>query len=113
MSLILIDDPDPDSAEATALLLMSWGFEVEHVKALDNAVDIAAPDLLLLCHGKGVDGRDTVGQLRTIFGRQLPAIALALRPVEMSEFRRVLLKPVEPSVLLRALRESLAATGTS
>jgi PAS domain S-box-containing protein len=117
---ILVADDNTDVVESLALLLRVNGHEVETARDGLEAVELAArfrPDLVLMDIGMPkLDGYAACRRIRqSPWGKDLVIIALTgwgqdddRRKAEEAGFNARLVKPVEPSALLRLLTGSQA-----
>ncbi len=111
---LLVVDDEPDSARALARLLRFWGHEVEVAHDARSALEGAErtrPEVVFLDLGMpGADGFEVAGRLRDLGGEGLRLVALTghardddRRRTEAAGFDGHLVKPVDPSELVRLL----------
>lgn len=122
---VLVVDDDHDSADCLALLLQAAGHTVAVARdgqaALERA-EVFAPDVMLLDIGlPRLDGYEVCRRLRAQpWGRQMHVVALTgwgqeddRRRTREAGFDRHLVKPVDPTALLRALATPGGITGAA
>jgi CheY-like chemotaxis protein len=115
---ILVVDDHPDAKEMAALVLAHHGAQVTTAGSAAEALSVlpnAAPDLLVVDLGMPeVDGFSLIREVRAGDGHFSRAPAIALTAYARDEDRRAALaagfqlhlaKPVEPRVLVRAVRQ--------
>jgi signal transduction histidine kinase len=111
---LLVVDDEPDSARALARLLRYWGHEVGVAHDAHSALDEARrtrPEVVFLDLGMpGADGFEVARRLRDLAGEALRIVALTghardedRRRTEAAGFAGHLVKPVDPSELVRLL----------
>ena len=115
---VLVADDNVDAADTTALLLQSLGCEVTVVYDGESALREAErlrPEIVLLDLGmKGLDGYDVCRQIRAqSWGMAMTLVALSgwsreedRRRTAKAGFDLHLGKPVNPSVLIDAVRDA-------
>jgi CheY-like chemotaxis protein len=113
---VLIIDDDADNATSLALLLQISGYEAEAAccgTAAERAVRCRPPDVLFIDLGlPSEDGYAVAKRLRPLFAAKPLLVALtghateAFRKRSLEEgFDHHLLKPAEPTAILRLLRD--------
>lgn len=117
--LLLVDDDDA-VRNATGLLLSLEGFTVMSAAGLGDALaqcsEHGRPDLVVSDYHleKDVTGTQVLEQIRRLYGRDIPAIFVTGDTSQIELPRRgealtqLLRKPVEPEILLRAIRMAVA-----
>jgi PAS domain S-box-containing protein len=111
---LLVVDDEPDSARALARLLRFWGHEVEVAHDVRSALEGARrtrPEVVFLdLSMPGADGFEVARRLREFAGEGLRLVALTghardedRRRTEAAGFAGHLVKPVDPSELVRLL----------
>jgi CheY-like chemotaxis protein len=119
---VLVVDDDPDTRELVTAVLSAAGAQLNQAASVSEALNLArdvTPDVLISDIAMpGQDGYRLLQELRSVFGRAVPRVAIALTaqatPADRERalsagFDRHVAKPFDPLSLVDLLREVIAA----